>query len=99
VVGCCRAWLSVWGEVQICTWPSLIPLLLLQEIQIGFGFTLIVSAHPGRPGQNPESREMVVIVVVAVQYGMQYVFCTSSLLVAVMIGYLLVMSKQFVSRD
>ena len=29
--------------------------LLLQEIQIGFGFTFLVLAHPGSPGQNPES--------------------------------------------
>jgi len=38
--------------------------LLLQEIQIGFGFTFLVSAHLGSPGQNPESRKMVVVVVV-----------------------------------
>jgi len=31
--------------------------LLLQEIQIGFGFTVLVPAHPGSPGQNPESRK------------------------------------------
>jgi len=37
--------------------------LLLQEIQIGFGFTFLVAAHPGSPGQNPESRKMVVVVV------------------------------------
>jgi len=37
---------------------------LLQEIQIGFGFTLPVLAHLGSPGQNPESRKTIVIVVV-----------------------------------
>ena len=37
--------------------------LLLQEIQIGFGFTFLVLAHPGSPGQNPESCKTVVIVV------------------------------------
>jgi len=41
---------------------------LLQEIQIGFGFTFLLPAHPGSPGQNPEgrSRKMVVLVVVVV---------------------------------
>jgi len=38
--------------------------LLLQEIQIGFGFTFLVLAHPGSPGQNPESRKMVAVIVV-----------------------------------
>ena len=39
--------------------------VLFQEIQIGFGFTFLVLAHPGSPGQNPESLKMVVVVVVA----------------------------------
>jgi len=26
--------------------------LLLQEMQVGFGFTFLVPAHPGSPGQN-----------------------------------------------
>jgi len=34
----------------------------VREIQIGFGFTFLVPAHPGSPGQNPESRKMVVVV-------------------------------------
>jgi len=38
--------------------------VLLQEIQIGFSFIFPVPAHPGSPGQNPESRKMVVVVVV-----------------------------------
>ena len=38
--------------------------LLLQEIQIGFGFTFLVLVHPGSPGQNPESHKVVVVVVV-----------------------------------
>ena len=46
--------------------PTATHCLLLQEIQIGFGFTLLVSAHPGSPRQNPESRKMVVVVVVVV---------------------------------
>jgi len=37
---------------------------LLQEIQIGFGFTFLVPAYPDSPGQNPESHKMVVVVVV-----------------------------------
>jgi len=39
--------------------------LWLQEIRIGFGFTFLVPAHSGSPGQNPESGKMVVVVVVA----------------------------------
>ena len=35
--------------------PTATHCLLLQEIQIGFGFTFLVPAHPGSPGQNPES--------------------------------------------
>jgi len=42
---------------------------LLQEIQIGFGFTFLVPAHPGSPGENPESRKMVVVVVVVRLHG------------------------------
>jgi len=29
------------------------------------GFTFLVLAHPGSPGQNPDSRKMVVVVVVS----------------------------------
>jgi len=36
--------------------------LLLQEIQIGFGFTFLVLAHPGSPRQNPEGHKTVVVV-------------------------------------
>jgi len=39
--------------------------LLLQEIQIGFGFTFLVLAHPGSPRQN---REMVVVLVTVITY-------------------------------
>jgi len=42
---------------------------LLQEIHIGFGFTFLVQAHPGSPGQNPESCKMVVVVVVQIRHG------------------------------
>jgi len=37
--------------------------VLLQEFQIGFGFTFLVPAHPGSPGQNPYSRKTVVVVI------------------------------------
>jgi len=45
--------------------PTATHCLLLQEIQIGFGFTFLVPAYPGSSGQNQESHKMVVIVVVA----------------------------------
>ena len=38
------AWLSVWSEVQTCIWPS------FSKIQIGF--TFLVPAQPGSPGQR-----------------------------------------------
>jgi len=38
--------------------------LLLQEIQIGLGFTFLVLAHLGSPRQNPESCKTVIVVVV-----------------------------------
>jgi len=46
---------------------QLIPLpltLLLQDIQIGFDFTFLLPAHLVSPGENPESRKMVVAVFV-----------------------------------
>ena len=43
--------------------------LLLQEIQIVFGFTFLVPAHPGSPGQNPEIRKTVAVVVVVITTG------------------------------
>jgi len=41
---------------------------LLQEIQIGFGFTFLVPAHPCSPGQNPETSKTVVVVVYKSDY-------------------------------
>jgi len=38
---------------------------LLQEIQISFGFTILVLAQLGSPVQNPESRKMIVVIVIA----------------------------------
>jgi len=60
------AWLSVWGKVQIAYGPAdttTTHCLLLQEIQIGFGFTFLLPAHPGSPGQNLDSHKMVVVIV------------------------------------
>jgi len=37
---------------------------MLQEIQIGFGFSILVPAHLGSPGENAEGRKMVVVVAV-----------------------------------
>ena len=48
------AWLSVWSEVQTCIMAQLMPLPLtvscFSKIQIGF--TFLVPAHPGSPGQR-----------------------------------------------
>jgi len=54
------------GHIVRDFWTSqnLYHCLLLQEIQIGLGFTFLVPAHPSSPGQNPESRKTVVVVVV-----------------------------------
>jgi len=64
------AWLSVWGKVQICTWPSWCHChsLALAPVNPDWfylpSFTFRVPAHPGSPGQNPGGRETVVVVVV-----------------------------------
>ena len=64
VVGCWCGYLSGWGaDLHMA---QLIPLRLtiswFNEIQIGF--TFLVLADLGNPGQNPESRKMVVCVCV-----------------------------------
>jgi len=59
------AWLSVWGKVQICICPAdatATHYILLQEIQIGFGITFLVPAHPDKI----QSRKMVLLEVVIV---------------------------------
>ena len=54
------AWLSVWSEVQTCM-AQLMPLPLtvscFSKIQIGF--TFLVPAHPGSPGQRAIKRVCV----------------------------------------
>jgi len=75
------AWLSVWGEVQICIWPAdttATHCFLLQETQTGFGFTFLALGHPGSPGQNPESCKMAVVVVVVVVNVAQHDYGTAS---------------------
>ena len=48
------AWLSVWSEVQTCIWPTV---SCFSKIQIGF--TFLVLAHPGSPGQRTVKRVCV----------------------------------------
>jgi len=67
------AWLSVWGEMQICICSAdaiATHCLLLQLIQIDF--TFLVLAHPGSPRHSPEGCKMVGVVVIVV------VDCSSS---------------------
>jgi len=53
-------WLSVWGEVQICIWPSSCHCHSLSLAPVNPDwfylpeFTFLVPAHPGSPGKNPE---------------------------------------------
>jgi len=61
------AWLSVWVRCRFAYGSDNLTAthyLLLQEIQIGFGFTFLLSAHPASPGQNPENCKTVVVVIV-----------------------------------
>ena len=53
------AWLSVWSEVQICIWPSWCH--CSSKIQIGF--TFLVPAHLGSPGQRAVKRVCVCVCV------------------------------------
>ena len=49
------AWLSVWSEVQTCLWPSWCHCHSLSLAscfsKIRIGFTFLIPAHPGSPGQ------------------------------------------------
>jgi len=70
VVGFWRGYLS--GRVQICIWPSWCNCHSLSLAPINLvwfylpGFTFLVQAHPGSPGQSPGSRKTVVVAVVVV---------------------------------
>jgi len=61
------AWLSVWGEVQFCIWPSWCHCRSISLAQVNPdwlylpGFTFLVPAHPGSLGRG---RKTVVAVVV-----------------------------------
>ena len=50
------AWLSLWGKVQICIWPSWCPGHSLSLASVKSRLVL-VTAHPGNPGQSPEGRK------------------------------------------
>ena len=64
------AWLSLWGEVQICIWPSWCHCHSLSLAPVNpdwfylSGFIFLVPDHPGSPRQSPGGRTTVVIVVV-----------------------------------
>jgi len=65
------AWLSVWGEVQICTWPSRCHChsISLAPVNPDWfylpGFTFLVLAHSGSPKQSPRGRKTVVEAVIS----------------------------------
>jgi len=64
------AWSCVWVKLQICTWPSWchchsLSLALVNPDWFYLpGFTFLVPAYAGSPGQNPRGRKMVVCVCV-----------------------------------
>jgi len=76
VVGCRCGYLSgqgaefAYGPADTTTTHC--PLLL--EIQIGFGFTFLLPAQPGSPGQNAESHKAVVVVVFCSQTPLAHCF-------------------------
>jgi len=68
-------WLSVWSEVQTCIWPSWCHChslsLCFSKIQIGF--TSLVLAHPGSPGQRAIKQVCVCVrVSSSIYYNPQY---------------------------
>ena len=58
------AWSSVWSEVQTCIWPLPLTVSCFSKIQIGF--TFLVPADPGSPGQRVVKRVCVWLCVVVV---------------------------------
>jgi len=58
------AWLSVWGEMQICQCHSLSLAPVNPDWFYLPGFTFLVPAYPGSPGLGSVGRKMVVVVVV-----------------------------------
>ena len=69
VVGCWHCY-SVWGEVQICIWPSWCHChsLSLTPVNPDWfylpGFTFLVPAQSGSPRHSPGGHKMIVVVVV-----------------------------------
>jgi len=57
------AWLSVWSEVRTCIWPSWchLPLTVSCFSKIQIGFTFLVPAHLGSPGQRAVKRVCVCV--------------------------------------
>jgi len=60
------AWLSVWSEVQTCIWPSWchchsLAVSCFSKIQTGF--TFLVPAHLGSPGNRAVKRVCVIVIV------------------------------------
>ena len=53
------AWLSVWSKVQTCIVPADATVSCFSNIQIGF--TFLVPAHPGSPGQRAVKRVCVCV--------------------------------------
>jgi len=87
VVRCWHGY-SVWGEVQICIWPSWCHSHSLSLAPVNPdcfyspGFTFLVPAHLGSPRHSPGDRKMVVVVVVVVVYFsyfhmIELVYCTA----------------------
>jgi len=62
------AWLSVWGADLHMAQLMPLPLTLSCFSKIQIGFTFLVLANPGSPGQSPESRKMAVVVVVVASW-------------------------------
>jgi len=59
------AWLSVWSEVQTCIKAQLMPLppTVSCSSKIQIGFTFLVLAHLGSPGQRAVKRVCVYVCV------------------------------------
>ena len=55
------AWLSVWSEVQTCIRLMPLPLTVSHSSKIQIGFTFLVPAHQGSPGQRAVKRMYVLI--------------------------------------
>jgi len=71
------AWLSVWGEVQICLCPSWCYCHSLSLASVKSRL-LLVPAHPGNPGQSPESHKTDVcmyIIVISVILIVRVITC------------------------